>query len=177
MSASVLVAYATRYGSTQEAADTIAATLREGGLEVEIQPARQVRTLEGYRAVVLGAPLYIGAWHKDALNFLSRHRQALAQLPVAIFALGPTHTDEQELQGAREQFDKEKQKFPWLAPVALQVFGGKYDPARLRFPDSLLAKLPASPLYNAPASDARDWIAICAWAKDLAARFQPALPK
>ena len=176
MSASVLVAYATRYGSTQEVAESIAATLRESGLEVEIQPMRQVRALEGYRAVVLGAPLYIGAWHKDALNFLSRHRQALTQRPVAVFALGPTHTDEQEQQGARAQFDKELVKFPWLAPVALQVFGGKYDPAKLRFPDSLLAKLPASPLYNAPASDARDWTAICAWAKDLAARFQPALP-
>jgi len=96
---------------------------------------------------------------------------------VAIFALGPTHTDEQELQGAREQFDKEKQKFPWLAPVALQVFGGKYDPARLRFPDSLLAKLPASPLYNAPASDGAGLDRDPRLAKDLAARFQPALPK
>jgi menaquinone-dependent protoporphyrinogen oxidase len=177
MSASVLVAYATRYGSTQQVAESIAATLREGGLEVDLEPARQVRILERYSAVVLGAPLYIGAWHKDAVNFLSRHRLALAQLPVAIFALGPTHTDEQELQGARDQFDKERGKFPWLAPVACQVFGGKYDPAKLRFPDSLLAKLPASPLYNAPASDARDWTAIRAWAKELAAKLWPDLPK
>ncbi|HEX6383591.1 MAG TPA: flavodoxin domain-containing protein [Anaerolineae bacterium] len=56
MSASILVAYATRYGSTQEVAQVVAAMLREGGLEVEIQPMRKVRSLEGYRAVVLGAP-------------------------------------------------------------------------------------------------------------------------
>jgi flavorubredoxin len=36
MSASVLVAYATRYGSTQEVAEAVAATLREGGLEVDV---------------------------------------------------------------------------------------------------------------------------------------------
>jgi menaquinone-dependent protoporphyrinogen oxidase len=56
---SVLVAYATRSGSTREIAEVIAATLREHGLEVDLKPARDVRTLEGYRAVVLGAPLFM----------------------------------------------------------------------------------------------------------------------
>lgn len=59
MSASILVTYATRYGSTQEVAEAVAETLREAGLEVDVQPARKVRTLEGRRAVVLGAPLYM----------------------------------------------------------------------------------------------------------------------
>ena len=45
MSPSVLVGYATRYGSTQEVAEAIAAVLREGGLEVDLQPLRTVRTL------------------------------------------------------------------------------------------------------------------------------------
>jgi len=59
MSTSVLVGYATRYGSTQKAAEALAATLREQGLEVDIQSTRKVRTLSGYSAVVLGAPLYL----------------------------------------------------------------------------------------------------------------------
>ena len=54
MSASVLVAYASRYGSTQEVAEAVAATLRECELEVDSQPMREVRTLERYSAVVLG---------------------------------------------------------------------------------------------------------------------------
>jgi len=72
MPTSVLVAYATRYGSTQEVAEVVAGTLRERGLEVDIQPMRKVQTLAGFRAVVLGAPLYMFRWHKDALRFLSR---------------------------------------------------------------------------------------------------------
>jgi menaquinone-dependent protoporphyrinogen IX oxidase len=36
--APVLVAYATRYGSMQEVAEAVAATLSEGGLEVDFQP-------------------------------------------------------------------------------------------------------------------------------------------
>jgi menaquinone-dependent protoporphyrinogen oxidase len=168
MSASILVAYATRYGSTQEVAEAVASTLRECGLGVDLEPMRQVRTLEGYRAVVLGAPLYMFHWHKDALRFLSRHRQALTERPVAIFALGPFHQDEKELQAARAQLDKELANFPWLTPVALEMFVGKFDPAKLRFPESLFIR-------QIPASDARDWTAIRAWASSLAPKLQQAL--
>jgi len=173
MSDSILVTYATRYGSTREVAEAVAATLRESGLEVDIQPMRQVQTVASYRAVVMGAPIYIGSFLKDARRFLSRHSEALAARPVAVFALGPTHGDEQALQGARPQLDKELAKFPWLKPVAAEMFGGKYDPAALRFPDSLLATLPASPLHGQPAEDVRNWPAIRAWASDLAAKLRP----
>ena len=160
MSSCVLVGYATRYGSTLEVAEAVAATLRECGFEVDIQPMREVRTLAGYSAVVLGAPLFMFRWHKDALRFLSRHSEALTERPVAVFALGPFHDDEKEWQDSRDQLDKELSKFPWLTPVALKMFGGKYDPAKLRFPINLLAG-------KEPASDLRDWTAIRAWAADL----------
>jgi menaquinone-dependent protoporphyrinogen oxidase len=170
MSTSVLVAYATRYGSTQEVAEAVAATLRERGLAVDIGPMREVRSLDQYRTVVLGAPIYMFHWHKDALQFLARHREALTQRPVAIFALGPIHAEEKEFQGAREQLDKELAKFPWLRPEAIAIFGGKFDPEKLTFPHNLV---PA--LKKMPASDIRDWTAIRAWASDLAAQFQPTL--
>ena len=170
MSASILVAYATRYGSTQEVAEAVAVTLRERGLAVDIQPMREVRTLEGYGAVVLGAPLYMFHWHKDALHFLARHRAALIARPVAVFALGPFHTEEKDFQEVRRQLDQELAKFPWLTPGAIAIFGGKFDPQKLTFPYNLV---PA--LKNMPASDVRDWAAIRAWASDLAAQFQPAL--
>jgi menaquinone-dependent protoporphyrinogen oxidase len=170
MSSSVLVAYATRYGSTQEVAESVAATLRERGLAVDIQHMREVRTLDQYHAVVLGAPLYMFHWHKEALHFLARHRAALTTRPVAIFALGPFHAEEKEFQDVREQLDKELAKFPWLTPRAIEIFGGKFDPEKLTFPHNLV---PA--LKNMPASDARDWKTIRAWASDLAAQFQAAI--
>ena len=101
MSASILVAYATKYGSTQEVAETIAAALREGGQTVDCQPAKEVRSLDGYGAVVLGAPLYMFRWHKDAKNFLSRHRQALTARPVAVFAMGPLKDEAKDWQDVR----------------------------------------------------------------------------
>ncbi len=168
MSAVILVAYATRQGSTQEVAEAVASTLRERGLEVELQPAREVLSLERYQAVVLGTALYMFRFHKDARRFLAHHRVTLAERPVAIFALGPFNNEEKEWQGVRAQLDKELAKFPWLAPVAKQVFGGKFDPAQLRFPYNLL---PA--LKRLPASDIRDWKAIHDWASAVAEKLQP----
>ncbi|MEA4907295.1 MAG: flavodoxin domain-containing protein [Anaerolineaceae bacterium] len=166
MSASILVTFSSVYGSTQEVAGEMAAVLRQAGLQVDLQPARRVSGLAGYRAVVLGAPLYMLHWHKDALRFLSRHRQALAGLPVAVFALGPFHNTEEELHSAGEQLDKELAKYAWFKPVAVEVFTGKYDPATLRFPYNLIG-----PLKKIPASDERDWDAIRTWTRELVARF------
>ena len=160
---SILIAYATRSGSTKEVAEAVAAALRETGRGVEVKPAREVRSLQGFHGVALGAPLYMFRWHKDARRFLSRHRTALETLPVAVFSLGPFHDEEKEWQDVRALFDKVLGDFPWLKPAAKEVFGGKFDPARLTFPFSMI---PA--MKTMPASDIRDWDAIRAWARGLA---------
>jgi menaquinone-dependent protoporphyrinogen oxidase len=166
MSSPILVAYATCYGSTREVAETVAKSMREAGFQVEIQPAGGVRALAGYGAVVLGSALYMFRLHKDARRFLSRHAKSLAGRPMAVFALGPFHDEEKEWEGAAAQLDKELAKFPGLEPVERRVFGGKFDPALLRPPWSLL---PA--LKGLPASDIRDWEAVRTWALDLAPKL------
>src|SRR5512139_1991827 len=85
----ILLAYASRYGSTKEVAEIITNTMRECGLDVELQPVLEVKSLDNYEAVVLGAAIYNAHWHQDAHQFLSQHRENLRQRPVAIFALGP----------------------------------------------------------------------------------------
>ncbi len=160
MTTTILVTYATKYGSTREVAEAIAETLKQQGAKVEILPARQIRTLGSYSAVVLGAALYMGRWHKDARRFLKRHRAALVHRPVAIFALGPLGHDEKEWQGARAQLDRALAQATWLTPVAVELFGGVINPAKLRFPFNRM-----------PAGDARDWTAIRAWASELGTVF------
>ncbi len=171
MAASILVAYATRYGSTREVADAVGARLRELGFDVEVRPAGKVRSLDGYGVVVLGAPFYIGSMLKEAREFLDLHKNGLAQVPVAIFALGPTAADD-NVKAARAQLDGALAKMPWLRPAAAEMFVGKYDPARLHLADKLLAALPASPLHGMTARDDRDWGAIKAWAGALPAALR-----
>jgi len=166
MNDAILVGYATRKGSTREVASAIAKTLRDAGSEVELRPLKEVQSLESYRSVILGAPLYMFRWHAKARRFLARHRAALETRPVAVFALGPFHDEEKEWKEVKGQLTSELRKFPWLAPMAQAVFGGAFDPSRLGFPLSLI---PA--LRKMPASDIRDWKVIHDWAASLAAKL------
>lgn len=164
MSDVILLAYTTKYGSTAEVAEVIAATLRDLGLHVEVRPANDVDSLAPYQAVILGTALYMGRMHGEARSFLTRNRKALEKMPSSLFALGPVHTDQKELISAYDQLAKELDHFPWFHPVALQVFGGLYNPSRLGFPFNLFP-----PLRKMAPSDARDWPAIRNWAHTLAA--------
>jgi menaquinone-dependent protoporphyrinogen oxidase len=160
----VLVAYASAHGSTEEIAEAVTATIRERGIAVDLQPARNVRTLAGYQAVVLGAPIYLFHLHKDALRFLSRYQKEFTGgLPIAIFAGGPIEIGKDQWGEIRKQLDQELAKLPWLIPIAVEVVGGKFDPIRLHFPWNLI---PA--MKQMPPSDLRDWDAIRRWASTLA---------
>ena len=152
----LLIAYASKHGSTLDVAETIGAAIRETGVRVSLREAARVEDLEEHDAVVLGAPIYMGRWHRDAHRFLRRHAGALAAKPYAVFALGPLHDDEAEWTKAREVLAAALEGRP--APVAVEVFGGRIDPAELRFPFSRM-----------PAGDVRDWKAIDAWALRLPA--------
>lgn len=158
---SILLAYATRYGSTQEVAEAIAAELREAGLAVDVQVMRDVQSVARYDAVVLGAAVYSTRWHPDAHDFLSRHRETLQQRPVAIFALGPLSTDDAAMLSSRRQLEKDLKKYPWLKPVAREMFVGRQRPSG--------PGLFGSPR---PAADNRDWDAIRHWAGALAASLK-----
>ncbi len=171
MSHKILICYATKYGSTAEVAEAIAATLREKGHTVARHPAQEVEAVDSYDAVVLGTPLYIGQMMQAAHDFLTEHQRALTARALAIFALGPTDPDEDAMRGSVEQFQNEMAQHADLAPITQKVFVGKYDPSKLSLPHKLLAMLPASPLHNRPASDHRDWDAVRAWAEEINAQL------
>jgi menaquinone-dependent protoporphyrinogen oxidase len=122
MNNKILLAYASTHGSTQEIAEVIASTLSNNGITIDLQPARNVRTLHDYQAIILGAPLYMFRLHKDALRFLSKHKKAFTGgLPLAIFAGGPTEIGKDQWAEIRQQLDKELAKFPWLKPATIEI--------------------------------------------------------
>jgi menaquinone-dependent protoporphyrinogen oxidase len=147
----VLVAHASRFGSTAETAGRVADVLEASGLEVERRPASEVRSLDGYDALVLGSGIYAGRLHKDARRLLGR----VGGLPLAVFAMGPGKPE--EFDAARVQLEGALEH-AGAAPLLAEVFGGVFDPARLRFP-----------LNRLPSMDLRDWDAVEAWARDVAA--------
>jgi len=156
----LLVAYASKHGSTREVADAVAIRLREHGWRSDLQPAADVQDMDGYAGVVLGAALYMGRPHADGRRFLKRHHAALASLPFAVFAMGPLKDEEHDLAGSRAQIDKAIGRYDDLRPAVEAVFGGVLDPAEQRFP-----------FNHMPAGDARDWDAIRAFADQVHEAF------
>jgi menaquinone-dependent protoporphyrinogen oxidase len=160
MTSTVLIAYATKKGSTRGVAESIAARLARQDVRVVVQPARDRVDLRTFDAVVLGGALYMGRWHRDARRFLRRHRERLSSVPVAVFAMGPPTLEDHAVASSRHQLERALARVPAVRPVAVTVFGGVIDPRRLRFPFSRM-----------PASDARDWDAIGAWADEVAGQI------
>jgi menaquinone-dependent protoporphyrinogen oxidase len=161
----VLVAYASKRGSTREIAETIAATLRREELDVCLRPAEEVRSLEGFGAVVLGSAVYMKRWRGDARHFVKKHRKALRQLPFWAFSSGPV--------GDPAEDNPEWAEPPRLAAKVEElgardhvVFGGCL-PAE---PRGMMEKamVEGTPKEH---RDRRDWTEIRAWAAGIAAQL------
>ncbi len=168
MAAKILVTYSTKYGSTREVAETISKKFTEGYFSVDLIPSRQVKNLDEYEAVIIGAPIYAGSILSDTVKFLNQNRDALEKIPSALFILGPLDGSPQEIRGVQAQLEaNQKKKFDWYRPATIKIFSGVLDLSRLRFPDSLIKlyrSTPQNPLVN---KDGRDWKEINAWAATL----------
>jgi menaquinone-dependent protoporphyrinogen oxidase len=164
----VLVAYGTKYGATAEIAERIGEVLREAGLEVDVVRADRAGDLSAYQAVVLGSAVYIGRWRKEAAKFLQSHEEELSKKPVWLFSSGPAgEGDPLELvQGWR--FPSSLQPIAdRIRPRDVAIFSGKVDETKLNFIEKWMLKN-----VNSPAGDFRDWEAIAAWARAIAAELE-----
>lgn len=156
MAARVLVAYASKLGSTAEIARTIAEVLAMHGHEAEAVPVRDVRSLDGRDAVILGSALYAAHWQRDANKFVIRHRDALASRPAWLFSSGPL-----DIRQAAANLPITEHAAAIVAGIAYRghrTFGGRLAPDAPVDPQVLLTH---------PIGDFRDWEAIRAWAASI----------
>ncbi len=123
----ILVVYATRKGSTEEIALAIGKELEAGGHQVMVSHLKDVSSLEGYDAAVMGAPVYTGHIDGELRKFVGRNKNGLKTIPVAAFAVGLAPVNPkigssaalgEQLKGIVEPANL----------VAVKVFAGKLDP-------------------------------------------------
>lgn len=151
----VLVAFASRHGSTEELAHAIGRELTRGGLSVDVRPMAEVDSLDGYSACVLGSAVYMGTWMAEARDFLERHRETLGARPTWLFSSGPVgHLR----SGTGDAFDASG-----LVEAAHardhHLFGGKLDRRALGMGERLVARI-----ARVGEGDHRDWAIAAAWA-------------
>jgi len=161
MNDKVLIAYASKCGSTGEVAAAIAEELTARGKAVDVRLVQNVSTLNGYQAVIVGSAIRMGQWLPEAVEFVETHQQALRQLPTAFFTVHMMNLGDDETS--------RKNRLAYLDPVRKIMtpqqevfFAGKMDMARLSFLDRLIAKA-----VKATDADLRDWQAIRNWAQTI----------
>jgi menaquinone-dependent protoporphyrinogen oxidase len=193
--AKILVAYTTMAGSTAEVARAVGEEITKRGLEVDVLPLSEVKDIQAYAGVVVGAPMIMG-WRRDASRFLKQHRKSLEHIPLAIFvmALSLTQTGETSVDDLVVTVDDKLPKPPANAgslnfreryarlskylrpilkaaspakPASIAIFGGRLEYGRLKWWAVLFVML----VIQAPAGDRRNWPAIHEWAAGLPAAF------
>jgi menaquinone-dependent protoporphyrinogen oxidase len=164
--ARILVAYASKKGSTAEIAEAIGKELQAAGHVVDVIETGTVTSPAGYNAVVIGGPVYMGKMMGEVGKFVRRHYNELKDLPVAgfIVGLGLVSKDPASIMNAEKVL---KAALAPLQPVAVTAFAGRLDPAKLSWFQNWITKNVKSPV-----GDFRDWTAIAAWAKELPSRMK-----
>ena len=154
----ILIAVASKHGSTREIAQVIAEELRDLGPTVDVLEAEAVTGLDGYDAAIVGSAVYMGTWLPEARRLIAREGAPLQAMPVWLFSSGPIGDDPHaggELHalvgmlaatGAREHV----------------IFAGKLDAQHLGLAERLIARL-----VHTPTGDFRDWAAVREWARTI----------
>ena len=161
----VLVAYASKHGSTAEIAQRIGAGLARNNLTVEVKPVDEVDDVTPYQTVVVGSAVYIGRWQKQAATFLTTNAELLAQRQVWLFSSGPTGADEPDAQMDGWRFPTALQPIAdQIGPHDIALFRGVLNDAKLNVIERFVVRR-----VKAPVGDFRDWEAIDDWAAAIAA--------
>lgn len=158
MDKKILLAYASRYGSTVEVAERIAGVLAEQGMAVDLKPIEETPALNAgdYQGVVLGSAVQHGAWLPEASAWVQANSAALKTTPTALFCVHITNLGSDPQQTALRE--------AYLDPLRLLVnlkaqafFPGRFD----RFAAREMVPLWLSRLI--PTLDFRKWKRIESW--------------
>jgi menaquinone-dependent protoporphyrinogen oxidase len=157
----ILVAYATKAGSTAEVAEAIGEELRNMGAEADVRLAKDVKTLKPYGAAILGSGIRMGQLLSDATKFVEKNREALSQIPVAYFVVCLTMKDDTEESRTTVEAYLDPVR-EMVEPVDIGLFAGVIDYSKLSFTARTMSKA-----MKVSEGDFRDWQAIRAWARHL----------
>ena len=156
----VLVAYASKHGSTREIAERIAEKLRQIGKQAETRSVDAVSDPESYEALVIGSAIYYGSWLKEATEWVRRNQAVLAARPVWLFSSGPLGTEVKDAEPQPREIAEFRET---IGPRDQRIFFGALEHSRLSFAERVMVKA-----VRAPEGDFRDWQAIEAWAASIA---------
>ena len=164
----VLVAYASRCGSTGGVAEAIGEAFCDNGTAADVRLVDNVSDVASYRAVIIGSAVQRSKWLPEAMAFVEKNQKVLNQMPVAYFltCLALYEETEASRRTARSYMDPVLQAVPHVKPVEMGLFAGTLDYSKLNL---MYRKVMKSKMkkQGVPEGDFRDWDSIRAWAESL----------
>ena len=160
----ILVATASRHGSTRRVGEVVTQTLIDAGLDVVHSDVSEVSLDQARRsaAVIVGGAIYTGTWLATATELFERVRAT--GVPTFSFAVGVKDVT------ADPRAEEWSQAASAVSPGGRPVFGGAINSELLSIRErSLLA------MVRAKDGEYTDWDGVRGWAQRVAGLLQPTL--
>jgi menaquinone-dependent protoporphyrinogen oxidase len=155
----VLVAYASKAGSTAEIATKIGESLARKYPAVDVLPVNIVKNLSPYQTVILGSAIRVGNVLPEVKNFIEANKAVLAQKGYSMFIVCMTLSDDTDANRSTVS--------AYLDPIRVIVkparegmFGGVMNVKKLPLIERMMIKM-----MKSPEGDFRNWEKITAWAE------------
>lgn len=157
----ILIAYASKAGSTAEVAVRLGEDLGKQNASVDVLPISKVADLSPYQAVILGSAIRVGKILPEAMAFIEKNQTALQQKPFHLFILCMTleKDTEEDRKTVSAYLDPVR---ALVKPASEGLFAGAMNLAKLPFIERVMITL-----MKAPTGDFRRWDQIQAWGQNL----------
>jgi menaquinone-dependent protoporphyrinogen oxidase len=155
----VLIAYASKAGSTAEMAARMGEEIARTGAQVDVKPVGQVTGLNGYQSVVLGSAIRMGSPLPEAMRFVEAHQAVLQQAPFHVF-IGCMTLNEDTPENRVKVSAYLDPLRAVVKPASEGLFAGKMDMNTIKLYERLIILA-----MKSPQGDFRRWDQVTAWAK------------
>jgi len=139
---------------------------------VDVQPMQAVKDLAPYDAVVAGSAIQNKQWLPEAMQFMTSHRSELARKPFAAFLVCITLAmrNGESYRPMVAEFLAPARAL--VRPVSEGLFAGGLNVSKVPTLGQRLAFRLSVLLGVWSEGDHRDWVAIRAWADELAVKLK-----
>jgi menaquinone-dependent protoporphyrinogen oxidase len=159
----VLVVFGSKRGGTAGLAAMIGEAFQREGWTAEVRAAQVQQPVADADLVVVGGALYMNRWHRDAREFVRRHRAMLRTMPVWLFSSGPL--DDSARPGDLAAVPQVQSIAAAIEARGHMTFGGRLEPGARGFVARSMAKKYAG--------DWRDPEQVAEWVHQIVHEFVP----
>jgi len=153
----ILIAYASKAGSTADTANRMGEHLSNQGLYVDVLSVKQVNDLAAYQVVILGSAIRMGSLLPDTIKFVENHQVGLKEKAFSVFILCMTlHEDTETNRTEASSYLDDLRGM--VQPASEGLFAGVLENAHL----TLLERFMMQQMKSTQ-GDYRNWSEIYDW--------------